>query len=119
MKTIKHRIYIPIYNCYLTIIVAKNFEKTAKKYDFDDSHYCAAMVHTKEDKKGIKEYFYIQRPSVTYGTIAHEAKHIVNRILRDRGQELDRWNDEAECYLLGYIVNEIHQNINTKTKNRT
>jgi len=116
MKILKHKIFIPIYNCYLTIIVAKEFEKISKQYDFENSECAEAQVGTRQDENGIKEYVYIQRPSVTFGTIAHEAKHITNRIFRDRGQDLDPWNDEAECYLLGYIVNEIQESINRKCK---
>ena len=110
----KYKIYIPIYGCYLTVIITKNFDKVAKKY-LEDSECYDAMVRTKE-KNGIKEYLYVQRLGISYGDIAHEAKHIVNRIFRDRGQLLDSANDEAECYLLGYIVNEIHSKISEVTK---
>lgn len=116
MKTIKHKVYIPIYGCYLTIIVTKEFEKIGKQFDSENSECASAQVGTRQDKNGINEYIYIQRPSVTFGTIAHEAKHIVNRIFRDRGQDLDLYNDEAECYLLGYITDNIHKYINTKNK---
>lgn len=122
MKTIKHKFYIPIYGCYVTVIVAKNFEKVAKKYDFENVNdiirRSSAMVQTRKNKQGIRKYIYIQRSSVSLGIIAHEAKHIVNRIFRDRGVELDRFNDEAECYLLQYIVNEINLCINTKNKRK-
>lgn len=45
----------------------------------------------------------------TPGIIAHEAKHLVNKIFIDICQDLDRYNDEAECYLLGWIVNRLHE----------
>ena len=114
---IKHRVYIPIYGCYLTIIVAEEFEKAVALYDTSESNYKAtdAVVITIIDKKtAIKENIYIQRPQITYGEIAHEAKHIVNRIFQDKSIELDRFNDEAECYLLSYIVDKIIENINKK-----
>lgn len=110
---IKHRVYIPIYNCYLTIIVSKNFESEAKKYGFgDDTLGSEAMVRARSNvKTGIIDYIYIQRPSITYGTIAHEAKHIVNYIFTHKGLKLDTDNDEAECYLLAYIVDLIIEKI--------
>ena len=114
MKTIKHKIYIPIYGCHLIIIVAKDINKSGKKYGFKNLKFSDAGVLTRKDKNGNKEYIYIQRSVITYGAIAHEAKHIVNRIFRDRGVKLDNFNDEAECYLLDYIVNKIHININKK-----
>ncbi|WP_028376013.1 hypothetical protein [Leeuwenhoekiella sp. MAR_2009_132] len=45
----------------------------------------------------------------TPGIIAHEAKHLVNSIFIDIGHELCRYNDEPEAYLLGWIVNRIHE----------
>jgi hypothetical protein len=102
------RVLIPIYNCYLTIIVTKKFNKVAKMYDVEDSKYAEAIVQTRE-RKGVREYIYIQHKKIEVDQIAHEAKHIVNRIFNDRGQILDPLNDEAECYLLGFIVGLIHK----------
>jgi len=50
----------------------------------------------------------------TPGIIAHEAKHLVNNIFIDISHELDPYNDEPECYLLGWIVNRIHEMIPEK-----
>lgn len=36
----------------------------------------------------------------TPGIIAHEAKHLVNNIFIHIEHDLDRYNDEPECYLL-------------------
>lgn len=118
MKTIKHIVPIPIYNGKLVIIVTTNIKKVAEQYnvvskttsnnDFD------IITFVCPTKKGITRYFYVQKADVSYGAIAHDAKHIVNEIFKDRGQELDLYNDEAECYLLGWVVNQIHININKK-----
>jgi len=48
----------------------------------------------------------------TPGIISHEAKHLVNQIYTLIGCELDKYNDEPECYLLGWIVNRIHEFVN-------
>jgi len=48
----------------------------------------------------------------TPGIIAHEAKHLVNNIFIEIGHTLDCYNDEPEAYLLGWIVNRIHELLN-------
>jgi len=45
----------------------------------------------------------------THGTIAHEALHATNRILYHVGVDPDHNNDEAQAYLLSYIVDEIYK----------
>tara|TARA_B100000378_G_scaffold236018_1_gene202702 strand:- start:13374 stop:13730 length:357 start_codon:yes stop_codon:yes gene_type:complete len=45
----------------------------------------------------------------TPGIIAHEAKHLLNEIYLNIGAQLDLENDEPEAYLLGWIVNRIHE----------
>lgn len=47
----------------------------------------------------------------TPGIIAHEAKHLTNHIFDIVGVDLDLYNDEPECYLLGWIVNRIHETL--------
>lgn len=39
-----------------------------------------------------------------HGTIAHEAHHVANIILADRGVVASRENDEPQAYLEGWIV---------------
>jgi len=40
-------------------------------------------------------------------TLAHEAKHVVNRLFRARGVVLDLFHDEPECYMLGWVAKQI------------
>jgi len=42
--------------------------------------------------------------SASIGTVSHEATHMVNQVFTYLGQEVDQINDEAQAYLLGYIV---------------
>jgi hypothetical protein len=46
-----------------------------------------------------------------HGTIAHECKHFVNRLFDTKGIKLDIENDEAECYLLKWAVDEVYKAI--------
>ncbi len=54
---------------------------------------------------------------ISPGVIAHECKHAVNDTFVQVGVELDKFNDEAECYLLTWYVNQVHTFISeTKEK---
>lgn len=48
---------------------------------------------------------FITKP--TASIIAHEAVHLVNKIFKHRGVDLDLVNDEPQAYLTGWFVNEI------------
>lgn len=50
---------------------------------------------------------YLGRPCA--GVIAHECLHATNMIMDVVGIEADLDNDEAQAYLLGYLVETIHQ----------
>jgi hypothetical protein len=118
MKLLKKNFRTPLYGLTFTVIVyssPKKLDKFFKKkdiylefnhrkydgfvYTLNNHHYCCFYASSK------------QYP--TPGIIAHEAKHLVNKIFIDVDQLLDRHNDEAECYLLGWLVNRIHE-VNSK-----
>lgn len=95
----------------------EELEALYPKFNFEPSpkHFNGAVfivderlhVCFKSRTKGNKEF-------PTPGIIAHESKHIVNHIFEDVCQRLDLYNDEAECYLLGWVVDRIHEFINQK-----
>jgi thiaminase len=58
--------------------------------------------------------FFNKTKVVNHGVIAHESKHIVNLIFKEINYLIDMDNDEVECYLLGWVVNEINKVINEK-----
>lgn len=108
---------IPIYGGDLTIGIGKNFNKLGRKiglaFNRDDISECNAI----SIEKNYLHYCIFILPEIINsprlnGIIAHEAKHIVNYIFANRGVKLDVNNDEAECYFLGSIVNQIHIVIN-------
>jgi len=111
----KYKINIPIYHGYLIIIISKNIKKVLKKYKEktpDNSNDWGATTINRKNKKGMTEYICIFRPDhLTPMTIAHEAMHLTNRILNDRGISITYDNDEVECYLLGWIVKQIHKSV--------
>lgn len=52
----------------------------------------------------------------TPGIVAHESKHLVNFIYHEIGMDLCILNDEPEAYLLGWIVDEVHDFLNKERK---
>lgn len=107
----KKKIKIPIYITSFTVFFYDDIDELNKlfyKKDLVVSYEYNGWLATRNDDIYIG--FWIKDNNYpTAGTIAHEAKHLVNKIFQDIGQELDLENDEAECYLLGWIVDEIYK----------
>lgn len=69
---------------------------------------------------GRSYYVAFERKSFNAGIAAHEAKHALNALFNGIGQKLETVNDEAECYLLEWMVNKIFESQNNKlTKDET
>lgn len=106
MKKIK----VPIYGGYLVIDVGP-LKETVEKYnvDVDPSSYNALTINWIKD--GVRHTAILVEKGASPGIIAHESKHTVNSIFKSVGMKLDEYNDEAECYLLGWVVNRVHEAI--------
>lgn len=108
------KIKIPIYGGNFTIILFENDEELQNKFhDFEFNppinHFDGGVFEYKENPViCFRNINHKGKKYPTPGIIAHEAKHLLNLIFLDRGQELDLQNDEAECYFLGWLVDEIH-----------
>lgn len=116
----KHK--IPLYGDSFTVIIYESdaeFEEKFKDVPFEhpigswDGGVFTVKDHTyivfSAEKKGFP----------TPGIVAHESKHLVNRIFTWIGQNLDPHNDECECYLLSWIVNRVHESINELNHKRS
>lgn len=112
MEIIKKTFKTPIYGGKFTVIFYQTGEqlKTVFKdftFDIPIENFDGGVIEYKgktfvvflTDKKGYP----------TAGIIAHEAKHLVNKIFISIEHPLCRYQDEPECYLLGWIVNRIHE----------
>ena len=44
-----------------------------------------------------------------WSVIAHEAVHLVNSIFTSCGIELDRYNDEPQAYLMGWVIKQLDE----------
>jgi hypothetical protein len=62
------------------------------KNDSDYRHYVVAFTDPKH-----------------LSNIAHEIVHVKNHIYLDCAMELDRYNDEPEAYLTGWLFDQIHE----------
>jgi hypothetical protein len=62
-------------------------------------------------------YIFI-KPGSTYGTIAHEALHAVNYMMKKLGINGDENNDENTAYHLGFVVNHIVAFRNKQTRGK-
>ena len=103
----KKEIYIPIYNEILVVRIVsdKKFKKLFEKYNFIGVYKeIGALTFTHKNKFHIV----FRKKSIDISFIVHEAKHAVNRIFYATGVELDIKNDEAECFLLDFIVRKIY-----------
>ena len=57
-------------------------------------------------------HFYLKNQDMyLFNTISHESLHAVRMIMDRVGMKLNSKNDEAFCYLLGYIVEKIIEEI--------
>lgn len=106
---IKETIDIPIYQCKLTIILDKDLSYVEKKYG--TKSLCDYGAITMRVPHEFSEY--IMAFEYSDGTIiAHEIVHLKNYIYQDKGIELDRFNDEPEAYLTGWLFRQIETILN-------
>lgn len=99
------KIKIPIYGGTLTMILVKELSEVQKKYKTASLDDYGAVVF-KEDKK-YRSYIVAFGYDFHGGLISHEVTHIKNHIYIDTGTDLDRFNDEPEAYLVGWLFEQI------------
>jgi len=105
----------PLYGTPFTIVIYDNDQEFQEK--FKDFHFDPPITDFDGGVFNKKGHLYIvfsaeKKGNPTPGIIAHEAKHLVNNIFIQISHDLDRYNDEPEAYLLGWIVDKIHELLN-------
>ena len=109
MVEIKRKIHIPIYGGWMIVVIS------------DEENVCqSALRHFKVNDVTLMQnsavclssdtcstYPVLFSGKITPGLIAHEAKHVLNNLFLDLGIKLDLRNDEAEAYVLCWLVNRI------------
>jgi len=102
-KTIK----VPIYPCKLVLHECKDCKELEKKYDLGDCSGIEAVVFT---RGGVVVIAFFK--PVTHGIIAHEALHATSDIFNFICAEMDVNNQEPQCYLIEWIVEQCHKFLN-------
>lgn len=113
------KVSVPLYFGHLHIAIAEDLGDAVRGLGIGRStdppaFDCFGAITTERtDKNGITHWYALFTPKQKAGVIAHEAKHIVNFIFLSRGLQLDPVHDEHECYLLGWVVQQIYDAITT------
>lgn len=102
------KLNIPIYRGELNLIKVKELKELHDLfydiYTFEDGFLDGAgALHF--DIPPIKFYIVVEMPA-NIPILAHEALHATNKILDKRGIKSDFENDEAQAYLLEWIMEE-------------
>lgn len=106
----KKTIEIPIYCCTLTIILDKDLSYVEKKYNTKSLSDFGAVALKDESK--YRHYVVGFTDATHLSNIAHEVVHLKNQIYIDSAMEVDRYNDEPEAYLTGWLFEQIDKFLN-------
>ncbi len=104
------KVKIPIYFGYLKIIISESpeFKDVNEKFHTKaDENYSA---FTFQDQNG--DYSITFPLDVKNSSICHECCHLTNMIFGHIGMKLDTNNDEAQCYLTGWIFEQVERVFN-------
>lgn len=111
MNPICTNITVPIFNTNFTVV---KYTDKNQLSDFigarDVTKFDAFVTYINDDI----HVFFDTTNVISQGVIAHESKHIVNFIFKEIDYLIDMDNDEVECYLLGWVVNEINKFLNER-----
>jgi len=106
---IRKTLTIPIYDCTADVVITDNFEEAAIEAGYDgvvDGH--DAGVFRYPDRPSSYTVIFHEK-SISAGNIAHEALHLMHDIMEYVGMGPELNDDESQAYLIGFIVDGIHQ----------
>lgn len=103
-------INISMFQCKLTIILDKDLSYVEKKYKTSSLFDFGAV--TLKDKSKYRHYVVAFTDASHLSNIVHEIVHVKNYIYLDCAMELDRYNDEPEAYLSGWLFDKINNFLN-------
>lgn len=115
----KYSYTIPLYYGKLDVIIADVFSEAVAKYNGEkdrtevDSWEAFASIWDLTKDTRFKIFI---RPTANPAVIAHESAHIVNRLFKNIHIDLDYDNDEAFCYMLGWVVKQVHISLDKYNK---
>ena len=102
---------IPIYDCRVDVVVVNSDEE----YDDaildagynGDGNGDAITLHYTDNSSFFVMIF--KRDCLSPGNIAHEGQHLLMKIMESRGIKYDFDNQEPVAYLMGFIIDGLHQ----------
>ena len=106
---------IPIYDVKLRVAICDDndgFEQTVYDTGYTEDLRGAGAIALRHPGTSLFQVIML-RESLSPGSIAHEALHITNRIMELVDIKYDCHNDECMCYLHAFVVDGIHQIINS------
>lgn len=117
----EHIIHIPLYRYQITVIDTDSTEQVYGLYEIELEEIFADCQ--RKDYKDIEEnkfydncFLIFNSTKIGVGEVVHECLHAMNYLYEDRGIKYDLDNDEYSCYLLQYIVQEVSNFLNDKSK---
>lgn len=103
-KTIK----IPLYHGEIIIIQTDDLSEIEKEYKTESLHGFDTATFRYPKENGYTRYI-IAFSKIEPGIIAHDALHATGLIFQDVNAYFHMENDEPQCYLLEWIVDECHK----------
>ena len=110
------KIKVPLYHQYLYVIISDDVEKEIDKIQkifninterFDFSGYSESIGG--KFNAVVLNKKYLREDNFAIGTIAHESLHVTNFIMKRIGIHPDVNNDEAQAYLLSWVVEQVYK----------
>jgi hypothetical protein len=111
-------ISIPIYDAALRIAVCdtyEQFEELVFETGYSEPLSGAGMIALRHEETTLF-HIIINREDISVGNVAHECLHVTNKLMHHLGIEYDWHNDEAMCYLHGFLVDCVHKIIDNESR---
>jgi len=102
---------IPLYRGSLLVIHTEDLKSIEAEFDLEDTTEMDGFVFEQKDRNENPLYVVVFKGKPSPGVIAHESLHIVSAIYRDVHADFCLHNEEPQCYLLEWIVDQIHKTI--------
>jgi hypothetical protein len=106
----KSTIEIPIYECKITIILDKDLSYVENKYKTKSLSNFGAV--TLDVEAGYRHFVVAFTDATHLSNIAHEIVHLKNAIYLACAMEVNRYDDEPEAYLTGWLFDQINNFLN-------
>jgi hypothetical protein len=114
---IEQTINIPIYDAVLYVVIATSydeFEQAVHDTGYVDPLNGAGMITLRHEETPAF-HIIMNSDDISPGNIAHECLHVTNKLMHHLNIIYDWFNDEAMCYLHGFLVDCVHKIIEDET----